>query len=71
MHAEIYGQADVYIRCSLVQSGETSVKYHRRRSDVFIVNMKHFIPCSNVSIVNFEHVIDGWNQTVSRQILQF
>ena len=30
------------------------------RSGIFTVNFKHFTPCSNVSIVNFEHVIAGW-----------
>ena len=28
----------------------------------------YFIPCSSVSIVNFEHVIDGWE--VERTIFQ-
>ena len=32
-----------------------------RRSGVFIVNFEtYFSPCSSASIVNFEHVIVGW-----------
>ena len=29
------------------------------RSVAYIVNFKYFTPCSNVSVVNFEHVIVG------------
>ena len=32
---------------------------HWRRSGIFIVNFGHI--CSSVSIVNFEHVIAGWD----------
>ena len=33
-----------------------------RRSGVFIVNFEHitFLPCSSVSIINFEQVNTGW-----------
>ena len=40
VHAEICGVNGVKWY-SLVQSRETSAKYHRRRSDVFIVNFEH------------------------------
>ena len=40
-------------------------KCHWRRSGVFIVNFElfvnYFTPCSSVSVVNFEHVIAGWD----------
>ena len=32
-----------------------------RRSGVSIVNFEYFTPCSNVSTVNFEHIITGWD----------
>ena len=33
-----------------------------RRFGVFTVNfLTYFTPCSSVSIVNFEHVIAGWD----------
>ena len=32
--------------------------------------MAYFTPCSSVSIVNFEHVIAGWNITQSKVLLQ-
>ena len=39
-------------------------KSQSRRSDVFIVNfIVNFTPCSSVSVVNFEHVIGGWERT--------
>ena len=43
----------------------------RRLSGVFIVNLEHisrlalvFLPCSSVSIVNFEHAIAGWGRPI-------
>ena len=32
-----------------------------RRSGVFNANFEHISHCSSVSVVNFEHVIDGWD----------
>ena len=33
-----------------------------KTAGVFIVNFKQFFrPCSGVSVVNFEHVISGWD----------
>ena len=41
-----------------------------------LLNVKYFTPCSRVSIVNFEHVITGWdfvsprkNETLAKNCL--
>ena len=40
---------------------KTSKRHQWRRFGVFIVNFEHILHlCSNASIVNFEHVIAGW-----------
>ena len=38
---------------------------HWRRSSIFIVNFEHFTPCSSVTIDNFEHVIAGWDNSIT------
>ena len=42
---------------------KTPERCHWRRSGVFIVICEHILhlPCSSVSIVNFEYVIAGWD----------
>ena len=39
---------------------KTPERRHWRRSGVFIDYFEHFTPCSSVSIINFEHLIAGW-----------
>ena len=37
------------------------------RSSVLIVNLEHISPpCSSISVVNFEHVIAGWETPINR-----
>ena len=52
------------IRCEICSKLTIKIPERRqwRRSGVFIINFKtYFTPCSSVSIVNFEHVIAGWD----------
>ena len=57
---------DTRTRCKMC-SKLTIKTSERRHSGVFIVNFEHIlIPCSSVSIVNFEQVNAGWEVTFEK-----
>ena len=46
-------------RCEMCS--KLTIKTPELRNGVLIIQFwTYFTPCSNVSIVNFEHAIDGW-----------
>ena len=36
-----------------------------------LLTLTYFKPCSSISIVNFEHVIAGWEETIPLNIFLF
>ena len=60
------------IRCEIFSklTVKTAERRHWRRSVIFIVNFEqhisYFIPCSSVSIINFDLVNAGWKGFLQR-----